>query len=140
MYPMFFGPPGAGKGTQAELLSRRLHIPHVSGGGLLRAVAAQGGSSAATIREQLASGEIITDSFVMDLIAARLNQPDCTGGAILDGCVRTLEQAEKLDEIMDTPLTEQQITDGARLMAKAEENRIAAMKGYMAQKAAEAGN
>jgi adenylate kinase len=100
MYPMFFGPPGAGKGTQAELLSRRLHIPHVSGGGLLRAVAAQGGSSAATIREQLASGEIITDSFVMDLIASRLNQPDCASGAILDGCVRTLEQAEKLDEIM----------------------------------------
>jgi Protein of unknown function (DUF3800) len=47
---------------------------------------------------------------------------------------------QKLDEIMDTPLTEQQITDGARLMAKSEENRIAAMKGYMAQKAAEAGN
>jgi len=100
MYPMFVGPPGSGKGTQAELLARRLQLPHISAGALLRAAAAQQGSDIAGIRDKLANGEIIKDPFVMELIASRLSQPDCAAGAILDGCVRTLEQAVELDDIM----------------------------------------
>jgi adenylate kinase len=100
MYPMFIGTPGAGKGTQARLLAQRLHVPHISAGNLLRATAARGGHQAAVIGAKLDSGEIITDSFVMALIESRLSQPDCVLGAVLDGCVRTLEQAVALDRII----------------------------------------
>jgi adenylate kinase len=100
MYPILIGPPGSGKGTQAELLANRLHVPHISGGDLLRATAVQAGEQAAVIRAKLDSGEIITDSFVMALIESRLSQPDCGDGAVLDGCVRTSEQAVALDRII----------------------------------------
>lgn len=100
MYPMFVGPPGAGKGTQAELLAQRLRVPHISAGDLLRATVARGGRQAASIRAKLDNGEIITDSFVMALIESRLSQPDCALGAVLDGCVRTMEQAAALDRII----------------------------------------
>jgi adenylate kinase len=100
MYLMLMGPPGAGKGTQADLLARRLLLPHISAGNLLRAAAAQDGPRAVLIRQMQADGEIITDAFVMDLISSRLSRPDCAAGAILDGCVRTLEQAVQLDKIV----------------------------------------
>lgn len=100
MYPILIGPPGSGKGTQAELLANRLHVPHISGGDLLRATAVQAGEQAAVIRAKLDNGEIITDSFVMALIESRLSQPDCRDGAVLDGCVRTSEQAVALDRII----------------------------------------
>jgi adenylate kinase len=100
MYPIFIGPPGSGKGTQAGLLARRLHVPHISAGDLLRATSAQSGPQAAVVRAKLDSGEIITDSFVMALIESRLGLPDCRDGAALDGCVRTPEQAVILDRII----------------------------------------
>lgn len=99
MYLMFIGPPGAGKGTQADLLARRLQLPHISAGNLLRVAAAQDGPRAVLIRQKIADGEIIKDTFVMDLISSRLSEPDCAVGAILDGCVRTVEQAVQLNKI-----------------------------------------
>jgi adenylate kinase len=100
MYLLFIGPPGAGKGTQAELLSLYTDLPLVSGGDLLRAAAEGEGIFAARIKARLDNGEIITDPFVMDLLMRRLRQEDCRNGAILDGCVRTRDQAVALDRIL----------------------------------------
>ena len=99
MYFLFTGPPGAGKGTQAELLSLYTGLPLVSGGDLLRAAASGNGIFAAKIKRRLDNGEIITEPFVMDLIEHRLSRQDCGRGAILDGCVRTKDQAIALDRI-----------------------------------------
>jgi adenylate kinase len=100
IFPLFVGPPGCGKGTQAEFLSSLFLIPRVSGGDLLRRAAASSGAFAARIRAYLDAGRIIEDPFVMHMIDQRLDEADCKRGAILDGCVRTLGQAVTLDRLM----------------------------------------
>lgn len=95
---MLIGPPGAGKGTQAEFLSKRLGIPRISGGDLIREAVAAGGEATCEIGEILQAGGIIEGPFATNLIMRRLQQTDCRNGAILEGCVRTLDQAIALDQ------------------------------------------
>jgi adenylate kinase len=89
---LLFGGPGAGKGTQAELLSSTMAIPHISSGALLREHQRHGTE---TIMDR---GDLLPDELVTRVVFERLNEPDARHGAILDGYPRTLEQARQLDE------------------------------------------
>lgn len=93
-----FGLPGAGKGTQAELLARRFLIPHISTGDMFRDLQKGTSPLAAEIREILASGALVPDERVSDLAFERLGQKDCLNGFILDGFPRTLAQAKALQD------------------------------------------
>src|SRR5690348_1957565 len=100
IYPLLVGPPGSGKGTQAELLATVLLLPRISAGDLLRDAASHDGEFANSIRTRLDAGNIIEDDFVLQMVDRRLDEFDCEHGAILDGCVRTLHQAITLDKLM----------------------------------------
>jgi len=90
---LLFGGPGAGKGTQARLLSEALGIPHISSGELLRALGVH--------QELMSRGELVPDDVVTELVFTRLEQPDAAQGAILEGFPRTLTQAQALDRWLD---------------------------------------
>lgn len=97
---IFIGPPGSGKGTQAKRLASRLGVPHISTGDMLREAVAAGtpvGQKAAAI---MASGALVSDDVMIEIINDRLAQPDAAKGFILDGFPRTLVQAEKLDGLV----------------------------------------
>ncbi len=91
-----FGLPGAGKGTQAERLSKRFQIPHISTGDMFRELQNGGTPLALEIKAILASGQLVSDQMVTQLTFARLERSDCDAGFILDGYPRTLDQAQAL--------------------------------------------
>jgi adenylate kinase len=96
---IFIGPPGSGKGTQAKRLAAQHAVPHISTGDMLREAIADGtalGQKAAPI---MASGALVSDDLMIDIIKERLARADAQSGFILDGFPRTLVQAEKLDTI-----------------------------------------
>ena len=97
MLVVLLGPPGAGKGTQSELLRKFLGVPSLSTGELLRAAKASGSSFGKLIKEKLDTGQLIEDEHVVELVIDELKKSDCQNGAILDGFPRTLNQAEKFD-------------------------------------------
>src|SRR5215471_1053587 len=90
---VLMGAPGAGKGTQARLLQERLALPQISTGDMLRAMAV------ADIHTTQASGRLVSDDFVIELVRKRTAADDCRHGYILDGFPRTIAQAEKLEEL-----------------------------------------
>jgi adenylate kinase len=94
---LLLGAPGVGKGTQAKELVKLWGIPQISTGDLLRANVAQGTSLGREAKEIMGRGELVPDSLVNEMVAARLKQPDTAGGYILDGFPRTLGQAGWLD-------------------------------------------
>ena len=93
------GPPGAGKGTQAKLICEKLGIPQVSTGDILRARKAAG-TLPAELAKIMASGGLVPDQAVVDLVGDRLSEPDCKKGFLLDGFPRTVAQADALDEML----------------------------------------
>jgi adenylate kinase len=97
---VLLGPPGAGKGTQASLLVKKLHVPHISTGRLLRDAIQQKSAVGLSAKSLIESGQLISDEIVVDLVAERLGRQDCKGGFILDGFPRTIRQAVALDEIL----------------------------------------
>ena len=97
---VLLGPPGVGKGTQADLLSQRFGIPKVATGDLLREVANSGTELGRRIRGYLKAGELVPDEIMMELVQERLSQQDCERGFILDGFPRNVFQAQRLDEIL----------------------------------------
>ena len=107
MLIVFIGPPGAGKGTQAKRLIGHLGIPHLSTGDMLRQARQDGTELGKTASQYMDSGRLTPDSLVIDVVAERLEQPDCCDGCLLDGFPRTLCQARSLDECLarrGTPL------------------------------------
>src|SRR5262245_54564739 len=90
---LLLGPPGAGKGTQAERLAAKLGLPHISTGEILRAEVAKGSPLGERARGAMERGELVTDDLMLDIVQARLHAEDCTGGFILDGFPRSLGQA-----------------------------------------------
>ncbi len=90
------GPPGAGKGTQSSILADLLRLPHISIGALLRSYA-RDREVGLRLRGMMASGQLVPDTLVLDLLATRISEPDCARGIILDGFPRTLGQAELLE-------------------------------------------
>lgn len=97
---IFVGPPGAGKGTQAKVLCERFGIPQLSTGDMLRA-AKKDGTLPADIAATMASGGLVPDDFVIDLIDRRFASEDCKEGFLLDGFPRTVPQAEALQKLLD---------------------------------------
>lgn len=96
---IFLGAPGAGKGTQAEVVSERYHIPAISTGALLREAMANGTELGMKAKSYIDGGALAPDEVVIGIIKARLAADDCRNGFILDGFPRTVAQAKALDEM-----------------------------------------
>jgi len=98
---ILLGPPGSGKGTQAKRLSRELQVPHISTGDLFRENLSKGTELGKQVKEYMESGRLVPDAIVLDMLKARLGQPDCEKGYLLDGFPRSIPQAEALDKIVE---------------------------------------
>ena len=94
---ILLGAPGAGKGTQAELLVKQLGIPAISTGNMLREAMANGTELGKKAKQYLDEGALVPDELILGIVADRVAQPDCRNGLILDGVPRTLAQAEALE-------------------------------------------
>jgi adenylate kinase len=97
---IFLGPPGAGKGTQAQLLSAKYEIPHISTGDILRIAVKNQTALGKKAQGYMDRGELVPDDLILDLIKERLGQPDAQKGWILDGFPRNLNQATFLDNLL----------------------------------------
>jgi adenylate kinase len=97
---VILGPPGAGKGTQAELIAADAGIPHVNTGDMYRAAVAAGTGLGTRVKPYMDAGELVPDDLTIEVVRERLIQPDTVDGFILEGFPRTLPQAEALDEIL----------------------------------------
>lgn len=98
---LVLGPPGAGKGTQASRLAEKLGIPHIATGDMFREAGTADTEFGRRVRKIMESGELIPDDLTNELVKERLSRADAQIGFILDGYPRNLEQAQKLDEILD---------------------------------------
>ena len=98
---MFIAPPAAGKGTQAELVVEKYHIPHISTGDILREISKEDSEIGNYVKETLASGQLVKDDITYQLIEDRLNKDDCKKGFIIDGFPRNIDQAYQYDKILD---------------------------------------
>ncbi|HPZ23153.1 MAG: adenylate kinase [Bacillota bacterium] len=94
---VLLGPPGAGKGTQAELIARHFQIPHISTGDMLRAARQQGTPLGLEAAQYMEAGDLVPDSIVIGIVDERLAQSDCQRGFLLDGYPRTVDQAVALE-------------------------------------------
>ena len=96
---ILLGAPGAGKGTQAEVICEHLHIPAVSTGNMIREALKNGTEMGLRAKSYMEEGKLVPDEVVIGIIKERLQQDDCKGGFILDGFPRTIPQAEALDSM-----------------------------------------
>ncbi len=96
---ILLGAPGAGKGTQAEILSRLLEIPTISTGNILRAAMKNGTPVGLQAKAYVDAGRLVPDDVIIGIIQERLAQPDCAKGYILDGVPRTIPQAQAMEEL-----------------------------------------
>ncbi len=95
---ILLGAPGAGKGTQAEIISQKLGIPTISTGNILRAAVKNGTPVGLQAKAYMEAGKLVPDEVIIGIIQERLAEPDCAGGYILDGVPRTIAQAEALEK------------------------------------------
>jgi len=102
MILIFFGPPGAGKGTQANLISKKLNIPHLSTGDILRDILKRENDISKKIKKIIDSGKLVSDDILNQIVSDRLNNKDCLNGFILDGYPRTIEQALFIDKLLES--------------------------------------
>ena len=96
---ILLGAPGAGKGTQAEMLTAKLQIPSISTGNMLREAIANGTELGKQAKQAMDEGRLVSDELVLGIVKERTAKPDCQNGFILDGVPRTLAQAKALDEM-----------------------------------------
>ncbi len=101
MKMVLLGPPGAGKGTQAERLSKHLDVPTISTGAIIRNEIKEKTQLGVEAHKYISEGKLVPDSLVISMVKERLSKPDCSKGFILDGFPRTIEQAQTLDSMTD---------------------------------------
>ena len=97
---ILLGPPGAGKGTQAQRLAAELAVPHISTGVILREAGEKGTELGKKAKAIMDAGQLVSDDIMLGIIRDRLQAPDCAKGYILDGFPRTIPQAQVLDELL----------------------------------------
>ncbi len=125
---IFLGPPGAGKGTQAAVVSKHLGIPTISTGDMLRAAVKEGTEVGLKAKSFMDAGQLVPDEVIIGIVAERLAKPDCEKGFILDGVPRTIAQAEALeakgvtfDKVLSLEVSDEAIVErmsGRRVCAK----------------------
>ena len=128
MKMILLGPPGAGKGTQAEILNKKLDVPTISTGNILRAAVKNGTPVGLRAKEYMDAGKLVPDEVIIGVITERLAEPDCQKGFILDGVPRTIPQAEALekagitfDAVVSLEISDEEIVErmgGRRVCAK----------------------
>ena len=96
---VFLGPPGAGKGTQAAVVSQALNIPHISTGDMFRKAMREGTPTGLKAKAYIDNGQLVPDSVTIEMVAERLAEADCANGYLLDGFPRNLDQAKALEGI-----------------------------------------
>ncbi len=96
---ILLGPPGAGKGTQANFIKEAFSIPQISTGDMLRAAVAAGTALGLQAKKIMDAGELVSDEIILDLVKERINEDDCNNGYLFDGFPRTIVQAEGLRKI-----------------------------------------
>ena len=94
---VFLGPPGAGKGTQAAVVSQALNIPHISTGDMFRKAMREGTPTGLKAKAYIDQGQLVPDSVTIEMVKERLSEDDCKNGYLLDGFPRTVFQAERFD-------------------------------------------
>jgi len=100
MYLVFLGAPGAGKGTQADIVSRKLELVHIASGDLFRQAVSKGTELGKLVKSYMERGELVPDEVTIRVISDRLDEPDCKSGCVFDGFPRTLDQASSLDQML----------------------------------------
>jgi len=100
MYIIMLGAPGAGKGTQADILSQEMDLPHIASGDLFRQALEKKTEVGLLAKSYMNKGELVPDEITIKMILERINQPDCASGCLLDGFPRTSHQARVLDEVL----------------------------------------
>jgi len=121
---VIFGPPSAGKGTQAQKLSKRYGIPQISTGDLLRDHVARKTPIGMKVKEILDAGRLGPDDLIVQMIKERVSQPDCRDGYLLDGFPRTMNQARELEKMTDVDLVLNIMVDPEVLVERAVGRRI----------------
>jgi adenylate kinase len=134
MYLIFFGPPGAGKGTQAKKISKELNIPHISTGDMLREAANQKTELGLKAHELMKKGELVPDDIMINIVRDTLQKPKHKNGAILDGFPRTVAQAESLINLfneldIDTYLLVNIVVDESEIIERITKRRACKVCG-----------
>jgi adenylate kinase len=100
MYIIMLGAPGAGKGTQADILSQELNLPHIASGDLFRQALEKRTEVGLLAKSYMDKGELVPDEITIKMILERISQADCASGCLFDGFPRTLQQAKTLDKAL----------------------------------------
>lgn len=121
---VFLGPPGAGKGTQAAVVSQSLNIPHISTGDMFRKAMREGTPTGLKAKAYIDNGQLVPDSVTIEMVAERLAEADCANGYLLDGFPRNLDQAKALEGISKlTAVVDIAVAD-ERLIARLSGRRV----------------